>query len=93
MKIDISKFGTSLTVRSEGHEAYLAARANVIPSGFKATTEKLELDFNGVEVLTPSWADEFITGLKREYGEDRLIILPGGSKSVEMSLEILAKYP
>jgi len=25
------------------------------------------LDFNDVKVLAPSWADEFITGIKKEY--------------------------
>jgi len=29
--------------------------------------EEIILDFDSVKVLAPSWADEFITGIKSEY--------------------------
>lgn len=29
--------------------------------------EKIEIDFEGVKVLTPSWADEVITKLAQNY--------------------------
>ena len=31
------------------------------------TKDEIILDFNEVKVLAPSWADEFISGIKSEY--------------------------
>jgi hypothetical protein len=50
--------------------------------------ESLELDFDGVKVLTPSWADEFISGLKADYGT-RLKCLPSSNPTVTTSLQII----
>jgi hypothetical protein len=32
--------------------------------------DDIVLDFNGIKVLAPSWADEFITALKKEYSNN-----------------------
>ncbi len=85
MKIEVKKFGEILTSRSEGREAYLVSRAYLKPVG---EDEPIELDFDGVKVLTPSWADEFISGLRTEYGH-RLICLPSTNPTVIASLQIL----
>ena len=63
MRIQISKFGNLLVSRPEGKEAFLAAKAYTLKQG----ESEFILDFSGVDVLTPSWADEFIGGIKREF--------------------------
>lgn len=87
MRISIKKFGDILTSRPEGREAFLATRAYLRPA---TPEEPIELDFEGVHVLTPSWADEFISGLQSEYGR-RVICLPSKNPSVTLSLQMLDK--
>jgi hypothetical protein len=85
MRIEIKKFGTVLTSRPAGKEAYLSARAYLLP---KDKNEKVEIDFSGVQVLSPSWADEFLTPIKNEF-DTNFILLPSENSSVKASLEIL----
>ena len=85
MKIEVKKFGEILTSRSEGREAYLVSRAYLRPA---QSDELVELDFEGIKVLTPSWADEFISGLRSEYGK-RLVCLPSSNATVIASLQML----
>ena len=84
MKILLVKYGTVLSSRPAGKEAYLTARAYIL--GDKPKT--LEIDFAGVKVLSPSWADEFLTPLKKEY-QKNFIILPSGNPSVIASLKMI----
>ena len=86
MKIDVSKFGAILLSRPAGREAFLAARAYSIP---KEGTEIIELDFSNVKVLTPSWADEFVSGLRQEFGAERIKIIEGNNVSVKTTFEVL----
>ncbi len=88
MRVDISKFGTSLLSRPAGREAVLALEANVL-RGLKAD-EKIELDFHGVLVLTPSWTDEFVRLLKERYG-NRVKILSEGNASVQLTLRTIGE--
>lgn len=60
MIINLNKFGTILVSRPAGKEAYLAFSPSLREVG---DNDKIEVDFSGVEVLTPSWADEFLTPL------------------------------
>ena len=83
MKIEVCKFGDLLISRPAGREAFLTAKAYVITAG---SEEKIELDFTGVKVLAPSWADEFISGLKSEYG-NRVVCLPSTNPTVVESLK------
>ena len=85
MKIEIKKFGEILTSRTEGREAFLISRAYLKPV---KNDELVELDFEGVKVLTPSWADEFISGLRSEYGQ-RLVYLPSSNPTVIASLQMI----
>jgi hypothetical protein len=87
MRIELKKFGTILTSRPAGKEAYLAAKAYSLP---KDGNKKIEIDFSGVMVLTPSWADEFFTPLFEQYGA-RVILLPSDNSSVKATLEILKR--
>ena len=64
MIVQIKKFGTTLVSRPSGKEAWLAFQPvlNQI-----STTEEIIVDFEGVVVLTPSWADEFLTPLREIF--------------------------
>ena len=85
MRVELKKFGTVLISRPAGKEAYLAARAYLLP---KNKTEKVEIDFSGVQVLSPSWGDEFLTPLLSRYGKN-LKLKNTANSSVKATLEIL----
>ena len=86
MKIDISKYGTVLLSRPSGREAFLVARAYAVP---KEGSDIIELDFTNVTVLTPSWADEFVEGMKKEFGAERVKIIEGENLSVKTTFKVL----
>ena len=65
MNIEISKFGDVLVSRPAGKDAFLMAKAYIFSNLKK--DENICLDFANVKVLAPSWADEFITGIKENY--------------------------
>jgi hypothetical protein len=65
MLVNIGNFGDMLMSRPAGREAVLMAKAYVFKE--LKPQDDITLDFNEVKVLTPSWADEFITGIKSEY--------------------------
>ena len=87
MIIKLNKFGTTLTSRQDGREAYKAYRSTLesVSAG-----EEIEIDFEGVITFTPSWADEFITPILNTYGE-RVKLLNKDNPSVEATLRLLAK--
>jgi hypothetical protein len=85
MKIPMKKFGTILVSRPAGHEAFLAASAYILTP---PPNDSIELDFEGVKVLAPSWADEFLSGLKKNF-KNPIKILPTNNSSVIESLKIL----
>lgn len=87
MKIYLKKFGTTLISRPAGKESLLALQSSIKeikPNG------KIEIDFEGVTVLTPSWADEFITPLTNQY-KNNIILLNTENPSVKATLETLKK--
>jgi len=83
--IQLKKFGEILTSRQSGKEAYLALQPLLQNASEK---EIVEIDFEGVKVLTPSWADEFLTPLEKIYG---LKYLNTENSSVKATLEMLKK--
>ena len=85
MKIDLSKFGTVLTSRPAGKEAWLAFQPRL---KMLKSAEKIEIDFGKVAVLTPSWADEFLTPLSKLYPK-RVKLLNIKNPSIKASLQIL----
>jgi len=85
MVIELNKFGTVLSSRQSGKEALAAYRPTL--RGVQSN-ENIELDFSGVVTLSPSWADEFITPLFKEYGE-RLTARPTDNASVEVTMRVL----
>ena len=64
MLVKIVNFGDILMSRPAGREAFLMAKAYVFRD---IDDDAIILDFDNVKVLGPSWADEFITGIKSEY--------------------------
>lgn len=85
MKVEMKKYGTILTSRPAGREAALTMRAYLNPKG----KENIELDFEGVLAVAPSWLDEVLTFLRNEYGRDRVICLPTENLSVIESLKVI----
>ncbi|TSC93128.1 MAG: Uncharacterized protein CEN89_243 [Candidatus Berkelbacteria bacterium Licking1014_7] len=83
MTIKLKQFGEMLISRPAGREAFLAAQAYTLPK----ENEKITIDFNGVLVLSPSWADEFLTPLKEKY--KKVEYLNTQNASVKATLELL----
>jgi hypothetical protein len=65
MNIEINNFGENLLNRLTGREAFLMAKAYILKD--IAPSEEIILDFDKIKVMTPSWLDEFITGIKSEF--------------------------
>lgn len=88
MKIELKKFGDILISRPAGREAYLAMSAYLIKDVNK--NELIEIDFFNVKVLAPSWADEVITKIARDFKNVRL--LNTENPTVQATLKTLRKY-
>lgn len=88
MIIELKRFGEVLTSRPSVREAYLAMQAYTIKGLSK--DESIEIDFSGVKVLAPSWADEVITKLVENFKNVKL--LNTENSSVQVTLETLRKY-
>lgn len=70
MTIELIKFGTTLVSRPSGKEAWLAFQpllANL------SENEEIIIDFSDIIVLTPSWADEFLTPLRKRFSQVKLV--------------------
>ncbi|MEK7765172.1 MAG: STAS-like domain-containing protein [bacterium] len=85
MRIPLKQYGNILTSRPAGREAALAMKARLSP----AAGEKIELDFEGVISVGPSWLDEVLRALRGDYGRDRVICLPTKNLSVIESLRVI----
>jgi len=73
--------------RPAGREAFLMAKAYVFK---EINNDEIILDFNDVKVLAPSWADEFITGIKLEY-KNTLKYINTDNPSVKASLNTVLR--
>ena len=88
MKIEMKKFGAILNSRPDGREA--ALRLFQIVNG--TNEKKIVIDFNGVVVLTPSFADEFLTLINDRYiGSKEIEIINANTPVVKSTLQVLAK--
>ncbi|MBI5881786.1 MAG: STAS-like domain-containing protein [Elusimicrobia bacterium] len=85
MRIRLKQYGEILTSRPAGREAALAMKALLRP----APGELIELDFDGVLSVGPSWLDEVLAALRAEYGRERVIFLPTKNLSVIESLKVI----
>lgn len=71
MTVQMLKFNTVLNGRPATREAALRIQQIVNGEGIK---EGVVLDFAGVEVLTPSYADELVRVLREKYGSEKVKI-------------------
>jgi len=88
MIIELKKFGKLLISRPAGKEAFAVAKAYVLPQVIK--DNKIIIDFAGVDVLSPSWADEFISGLKHLFANCQIIYQNTENQSVKETLTTLS---
>lgn len=88
MKIELKKFGEMLISRPAGREAFLSLSAYLTRD--VSIDEIIEIDFSGVQVLTPAWADEVITKLAEQFRHVKL--LNTENASVQASLKTLREY-
>lgn len=88
MKIELKKFGNMLISRPSGREAFLVMQSSLIKGVDK--NELIEVDFAGVEVLTPSWADEVVTKLFEKF--EKVKLLNTENESVQATLKTLQDY-
>lgn len=85
MNIFLKKFGTTLISRPNGKES-LAGFLPVLKE--IQDNEKIIIDCEGVLVLAPSWADEFITPIFEKY-KNRVSLKNTDNASVKETLKIL----
>ena len=86
MEVKVCNFGDFLMSRPAGREAFLMAKAYVFRE--LKPDETITLDFDGIKVLAPSWADEFITALKKEYS-NRVQYVNTENPSVKATLKAI----
>lgn len=80
------KFGEMLNSRPDGREALLAIRPRI------RNEKNLEIDFAGVKILTPSFADEFVTPLIEEFPEENIkLVNTQENITVKKTLEFLSE--
>ena len=87
MIIEVIKFGTTLISRPSGKEAWLAFQSSLKDI---SENEKIIVDFTGVSVLTPSWADEFLTPLRNRF-KGKVELMDTDNASIKATLAILDK--
>lgn len=88
VRFNLFQFGDFLTVRSHARQALLAV--NEFLSKIGDWKGKIEIDFTGVKVLGPWWADEFLSTLIHKY-PGQVILLPSDNPTVKASLEFVNK--
>ncbi len=81
--IQLKKFGSILVSRPAGLEAFNAIRSTL------NANEAVQIDFEGVLTVTPSWFDEFLTQLA-QYTHGNIELLPTKNASVLAILPILS---
>ena len=86
MRIQLDKFGKVLSSRPAGREAWLIIQ----PTLKKISSDEIiTIDFKGVGVLTPSWADEFVTPIMNMYGSKKVVMELGDNPSVVDTIQFL----
>ena len=82
--INLKKFGTVLISRPAGLEAFNAIRSQLNPDA------PIQIDFDQVLTVTPSWLDEFLTQLT-DYNGGKVELIPTKNASVLAALPVLAE--
>ncbi len=82
--IHLKKFGNVLVGRPNGQEAFNAIRPQLnkdLP---------VQIDFDDVLTVNPSWLDEFITRLA-DFNYGKVELLPTNNASVRIALPVIAR--
>ena len=87
MTIHLKKFGTTLNGRQFGRESFLSFKPSLRDI---AEDEEVIVDFEGVITFTPSWGDEFLGPLFKEFSK-QIILKNTENPSVQASLKMLDK--
>lgn len=85
MKIDLKKFGTTLTSRQLGKEAFAAFKPSLENIN---ESDLIEVDFEGVNTFSPSWGAEFLNPLTSMF-PGRVFLNNTQNSSVKITLELL----
>jgi len=85
MIIELKKFGKTLTSRDSGSEAYRAIQS--LLQGLNKE-EDIVLDFEGLDTFSPSWGDEFIVSVIKNY-KNKVILVNTQNRSVIATLDLL----
>jgi|SRR3989344_2230495 len=88
MKIELKKFGNILISRQAGREALAALQSSLKPM---SPDENVEVDFEGVITFSPSWGDEFLSPLKKQFGDKFVLTNIANNPSVIESLKIIER--
>ena len=80
--IQLKKFGSVLISRPAGLEAFNAIRPQL------NSEVSIQIDFDEVLTVTPSWLDEFLTHLT-EFNHGKVELLPTKNASVLATLPVL----
>jgi hypothetical protein len=85
MKIELKKFGEILISRPAGKDAY----AGFLPILKKVSEgETVIVDCAGIQALSPSWADEFLTPLLEKFKKN-FYLTNTQNPSVALTVETL----
>ncbi|MFH1392237.1 MAG: DUF4325 domain-containing protein [bacterium] len=87
MIIFLKKFGTTLSGRQLGKEAFAAFESSLRDI---KNHEEVMVDFEGVITFTPSWGDEFLSPLLNKF-DKQLVLKNTDNLSVQASLKLLEK--
>lgn len=87
MTIHIQKFGSVLTSRQAGKEAYAAFLPTLTSLN---SQEEVLVDFDGVSTFSPSWGDEFLTPIQKQFGS-RLTLKKTLNQSVVLTIATLER--
>ncbi len=88
MRIELQKIGDVLVSRPAGREAFLTISAYNLKD--LKEDEEIEIDFSGVKVIAPSWADEVITKIAEKFKNVKL--LNAENETVQATLKTLREY-
>lgn len=86
MIIKLHKFGEMLISRPAGRDAYLSAKAYLLPK----KPGHIIFNFEKVKVLTPSWIDEFVTLMRQDFPEVKIEFSHSNNPTVFSSLKLIS---
>lgn len=86
MNVNLAKFGNTLIFRDRGKEAFSAFKSELVKI---KPDDTISIDFDGVLTFSPSWGDEFLTPLYKEFGERLTLTNVKDNSSVVASMNTL----